>query len=74
MQTTLQEKEKNKKQMISLVFLTLSIVIGFFFAMDQGYGYIERKDTLETLKKEVNEKKQALERLQNISKSVDDNA
>lgn len=57
MQTTLQDKEKNRKQMISLVLLASSIVIGFFFTIDQGYSYIEKKDTLETTKKEVSEKK-----------------
>ena len=40
MQTTLQEKAKNKKQMIALTLLSLSIIIGFFFTMDQGYIYI----------------------------------
>lgn len=57
MQTTLQDKEKNKKQIISLVLLILSIIIGFFFTIDQGYSYIEKKDTFETSKKEVSEKK-----------------
>lgn len=57
MQTTLQNTEKNRKQMVSLVLLALSIVIGFFFTMDQGYGYIEKKDALEATKKEAAEKK-----------------
>ena len=35
MQTLLKDKEKNKKQMISLILLCLSILIGFFFTMDQ---------------------------------------
>lgn len=57
MQTTLQNTEKNRRQIISLILLILSIVIGFFFTMDQGYGYIEKKDTLEATKKEASEKK-----------------
>lgn len=57
MQTTLQKKEENKKQMISLVLLCLSIIMGFFLTMDQGYSYIEKKDTLATTKKEASEKK-----------------
>lgn len=71
MQTTLQDKEKNKKQIISLVLLVLSIIIGFFFTIDQGYSYIEKKDTLETSKKEVSEKKWDLERLQNMAKNIE---
>lgn len=39
--------------MISLVLLICSILIGFFFTMDQRYGYIEKKDTLETTNREV---------------------
>ncbi|MDD5197423.1 MAG: hypothetical protein PHN60_01030 [Candidatus Gracilibacteria bacterium] len=74
MQTTLQDKEKNKKQMISLALLACSIVIGFFFTMDQGYGYIEKKDTLETTKKEVSEKKGSLERLQEMAKNIENDA
>lgn len=57
MQTTLQDKEKNRNQIVSLILLCLSIIIGFFFTMDQGYGYIEKKDALETVKKEASEKK-----------------
>jgi hypothetical protein len=57
MQTTSQEKEKNKKQMISLILLVCTIIIGFFFTIDLGYGYIEKKDTAELTKKEVTEKK-----------------
>ncbi len=74
MQTTPQDKEKNQKQMISLVLIILSILIGFFFTMDQGYGYIEKKDALETSKKEMNEKKQALEKLQDMTKNIESNA
>lgn len=73
MQTTLEEKEKNKKQVISLVLLSLSIVIGFFFTMDQGYSYIEKKDTLEATKKEVSEKKWLLEKLQVMTKNMESN-
>lgn len=73
MQTTLQDKEKNRKQMISLVLLASSIVIGFFFTMDQGYSYIEKKDTLEATKKEVSEKKGTLERLQAMTKNIASN-
>ena len=57
MQTTLQNKENNRKQVLSLVFLICSIVIGFFFTLDQGYSYIEKKDTLDATKKEIIEKK-----------------
>lgn len=70
MQTTLQNTEKNRKQIVSLVFLSLSILIGFFFTMDQGYGYIEKKDMLETTKKEASEQKQVLEKLQNMAKNI----
>lgn len=73
MQTTAQEKEKNKRQMISLVFICLSILIGFFFTMDQGYSYIEKKDTFETTKKELDEKKSTLVKLQNLEKSIESN-
>lgn len=73
MQTTAQEKEKNKKQVISLVFIILSIGIGFFFTMNQGYSYIEKKDTLETTHKEATEKKQALEKLQTMVKDTEGN-
>ncbi|NCP77001.1 hypothetical protein GW819_02885 [Candidatus Gracilibacteria bacterium] len=71
MQTTLQNKEDNRKQVISLVFLICSIVIGFFFTLDQGYGYIEKKDTLDATKKEVIEKKTMLEVLQNTTKNIE---
>lgn len=71
MQTTIQDKENNKKQMISLVLLCLSIVIGFFFTMDQGYSYIEKKDTLASTAKEVADKKGALEQLQNLKKQIE---
>ncbi|MDD2891650.1 MAG: hypothetical protein PHQ95_01675 [Candidatus Gracilibacteria bacterium] len=73
MQTTLQNKEKNNKQMLSLIFLSLSIVIGFFFTMDQGYTYMENKDMLETTRQEVSEKKLSLEQLQNMAKNIESN-
>lgn len=57
MQTNHQDTEKNKKQIISLILVSLSIIIGFFFTIDQGYSYIEKKDTLDTTKKEATEKK-----------------
>ncbi len=73
MQTTPQEKEKNKKQIISLVLISLSILIGFFFTMDQGYSYIEKKDTLETTKKEANEKKAELTKLEALINTIKTN-
>lgn len=57
MQATLQNKEKNRNKIISIALLCLSIVIGFFFTMDQGYGYIEKKDALDTVKKEASDRK-----------------
>jgi len=71
MQTTLQNKENNRKQVLSLVFLICSIVIGFFFTLDQGYSYIEKKDTLDATKKEIIEKKSMLEALQNTTKNIE---
>ena len=57
MQTTQQDKEKNQKQVISLILLIASILLGFFITIDQGYTYIEQKDTLEMTTKEILEKK-----------------
>lgn len=73
MQTNLQTKEKNRNQIISIILLCLSIIIGFFFTMDQWYGYIEKRDALETIKKEAGEKKGTLEKLQNTAKTIENN-
>lgn len=75
MRTISENKKRSRDQIISIVLLIGSIVIGFFFTMDQGYGYIEKKDTLEATKKEASEKKQSLQKLQatvqNIETSVE---
>ncbi|MDD2917227.1 MAG: hypothetical protein PHH70_05270 [Candidatus Gracilibacteria bacterium] len=73
MQTNIQNKENNQKQMISLVLLCLSILIGFFFTMDQGYSYIEKKDALAMSETEVSDKKGALEKLQDLKKKIESN-
>lgn len=73
MQTTLQEKEKNKKQIISLVLLSVSILIGFFFTIDQGYSYIEKRDTLEVTRKEASEKKAELAKLNELVTTIKNN-
>jgi hypothetical protein len=41
--------------------------------MDQGYSYIEKKDTLETTNREVSEKKLSLEKLQDMAKNIESN-
>lgn len=71
MRTNIQDKQKNRNQIISLVLLCLSIVIGFFFTMDQGYGYMEKRDSLDALKKEVDGKKTELEKLQASAKTIE---
>lgn len=73
MKTIAQDKQKNKKQMVSLLLLSLSIAIGFFFTIDQGYTYMERKDTLEVTKKEVIEKKAVLTNLEGIVLNIQTN-
>lgn len=73
MQTTQQDKEKNQKQVISLILLIASILLGFFITIDQGYTYIEQKDTLEMTTKEILEKKWTLEKLQEMAKSIETN-
>jgi len=53
MQTNLQNMDDNKKQIIAIILLCLSIIIGFFFTIDQGYSYIEHKDSLELAQKDT---------------------
>ncbi len=57
MQSHLQSKIQNKTQIISLVLVSISILVGFFFTIDQGYSYMANKDAFESSKKEVIEKK-----------------
>ncbi len=57
MQTNLQNVDDNKKQIIAIVLLCLSILIGFFFTINQGYSYIEHKDTLNVAQKDAIEQK-----------------
>ncbi len=41
--------------------------------MDQGYSYIEKKDTLASTGKEASDKKATLEQLQDLKKKIESN-
>ncbi|MFA6090692.1 MAG: hypothetical protein WC774_02855 [Candidatus Gracilibacteria bacterium] len=71
MQTNLQNVDDNKKQIIAIILLCLSILIGFFFTIDQGYGYIEHKDTLNLAQKDVIAQKDTLDKLQIMKDNIE---
>lgn len=71
MQTNLQNIDDNRKQIIAIAFLCLSILIGFFFTINQAYSYIENKDTLEAVKKDAAEQKSTLDKLNIIKENID---
>lgn len=71
MQANFKDTTKSKPQIISLLLIAASIIIGFFFTIDQGYSHIEKKDTLEATKQELAEKKRALQKLQDTAKAIE---
>ena len=74
MQTTIEKKANEQKQIIAIVLFVLAIAFGFFFTKEQYYSYLEKADTLETISKNAGEKKESLDRLVSLGKEIAENA